>query len=565
MSIRYSRIVILIYLFREYQQANRFIVNPAHKDSTQNEIKHSIRSILGYDPSETNNCTTESGCNSISNNKERESQNKIQKDNISNEDNGIISYSSRNITDSYRNLKRSNVDILSLSSKRRKSECPYNEIFESEAQSFDSIKNNNENPHVKSSDINDFSLDLSVKKAKCTSANNINLKQIKIQNCSVLEKDEGLFCFTDVKKAHNSGSRINNDELPVYELDIGENMVENYNSLLPFKFQKSNDGNYKIYGDDIEKDKLIRYLKNVQTDHGINFTFIINCVNSNYKSLKYKSLGGFLLNLGFSEIIEISDKKYEMTLEQNDYVNDFGKIYKEFKIFERWAYATYKLKRIEETKNLGRSYKRYIDFLKRKKPNNEANIYRTHISIIFSDNYKFLFQMLSGFKLFLLIEGKMKSKKNEAILVIYLQIFLLKVEIFRFRFFTLTKNIDADLNVLHSNADFNEMVAVLSVLFQRLFIIFKHHEFIEILEYLNFILFIRAKFSEMYGKYNLDQEYKSIKISYDETSFLGTNSIGKSKIFISNNFKDSAFFKNFENEKNQFYSKNICRNKFEKK
>ncbi|KCZ75650.1 hypothetical protein H311_03368, partial [Anncaliia algerae PRA109] len=229
MSIRYTRIVILIYLFREYQQANRFIVNPAHKDSTQNEIKHSIRSILGYDPSETNNYTTESGCNSILTHKERESPNIIQKNNISNEDNGIISYSSGDITDFDRNLKRSNVDILSLSSKRRKLECPYNRIFESEAQSFDSIINN-ENPHAKSSDINDFPLDLSVKKAKCISANNINTKQTKIQNCSVLKKDKSSFCFTDVKKPHNSDSKINNDELSVYELDIGENMVENYNS-----------------------------------------------------------------------------------------------------------------------------------------------------------------------------------------------------------------------------------------------------------------------------------------------------------------------------------------------
>ncbi|KCZ80675.1 hypothetical protein H312_01931, partial [Anncaliia algerae PRA339] len=102
MSIRFSRIIILTCLFREYQQANRLIANSTNKDSSQNKINHSIRKILGYDPSEENNFTTESDCNSISDNKERESLTRIQNNNIFNENSRIISITSHDITESDR-------------------------------------------------------------------------------------------------------------------------------------------------------------------------------------------------------------------------------------------------------------------------------------------------------------------------------------------------------------------------------------------------------------------------------------------------------------------------------
>ncbi|KCZ80676.1 hypothetical protein H312_01932, partial [Anncaliia algerae PRA339] len=173
--------------------------------------------------------------------------------------------------------------------------------------------------------------------------------------------------------------------------------------------------------------------------------------------------------------------------------------------------------------------------------------------IIFSDNYKLLLQILPGLELFFLMEIEIKFKKDKAFLIRYLQLIILKFEIFRFRFFNITSNVDANLNTLHSNADFNEMVAILSALSQRLYEIFKLYEYLEILEYLNFILFIRAKFSDIYEQYNLDQEYKNTQLFIRERSFIGTNNISGSQIYIPTNFKESKFFKIFANKKKWYY------------
>ncbi|KCZ74507.1 hypothetical protein H311_04527, partial [Anncaliia algerae PRA109] len=182
MSIRFSRIIILTCLFREYQQSNRLIANPTNKDSSQNEIKHSIRSILGYDPSEANNFTTESDCDSISDKKERKFLNRIQNNNIFNENSRITSISSHDITDFDQS---SDVGPLNLSTKRRKLECPHIKIVESEVRSFDSIPKYYTNAHIKSSDRNGFPLDLSVKKAESIPANNVISKNYKFCHSSI--------------------------------------------------------------------------------------------------------------------------------------------------------------------------------------------------------------------------------------------------------------------------------------------------------------------------------------------------------------------------------------------
>ncbi|KCZ78654.1 hypothetical protein H311_00310, partial [Anncaliia algerae PRA109] len=360
------------------------------------------------------------------------------------------------------------------------------------------------------------------------------------------KKNEVLSCSTDIKMTNKSEEEINYVGLSAKEHNIKGNMVKNRNILLPFKFQKNCGVRDKLQGYHGENIKLINYLMNVQDEYEISFIFIINCVNINHKTLQYRSLDGGPMYSGFSEFIEFSSKKYERTLEQNDHANDLGKIYREFEKFKKWVKTIYNIEGIEYKRNVARSYKFYNDFLNRIKPNNGIGIYKSHDSIIFSDNYRLLLQILPGVRLFFFLKKNMNSKKKEAFLVRYLQLIILKFEIFRFNYFNNTSNIDADLNTLHSNTDFNEMVAILSVLSQRLYETFELYECLEILEYLNFILFIRAEFSHIYEQYNLDQEYKNIQLFDGETSFIDPNIISDSQVYISTNFKESAFFKIFK-------------------
>ncbi|KCZ80677.1 hypothetical protein H312_01933, partial [Anncaliia algerae PRA339] len=336
--------------------------------------------------------------------KERESLTRIQNNNIFNENSRITSITSHDITESDRDSKNSNVVPLNLSTKRRKLECPYIKIVESEVQSFDSIKNYNTSAHIKSSDNDEFPLDLSVKKAKSIPVNNVISKDYKSCYSSISEKYEGLCCLTDIETTNKSKAEINYDDLSVKELNTEGNMVENKNILLPFKFQKNCDVRDKIQEDDVENIKLINYLMNVQDEYAISFIFIINCVNINHKKLQYQSLSKCLIYSGFSEFIEISGKKYEKSLEQNDHANDFGKIYKEFENFKKWVKTIYNIEGIEYKRNASRSYGCYEDFLNRIEPRNKTAIYKSHNPIIFSDNYKLLLQILPGLELFFLME-----------------------------------------------------------------------------------------------------------------------------------------------------------------
>ncbi|KCZ79645.1 hypothetical protein H312_02951, partial [Anncaliia algerae PRA339] len=168
------------------------------------------------------------------------------------------------------------------------------------------------------------------------------------------------------------------------------------------------------------------------------------------------------------------------------------------------------------------------------------------------DRYKILFELVPGLNLIRKYKDTNFPKTQIIQIIRYLQLIILRFEVFEFLYLKNKPTRGNNIENKRQNKDFNEMIAVISIFSKKMLKICGYNErFLQILEQFSCILFFKAKHEEVFIKYNLDNEVKSMK-EFKEKPFIFQN------IFLNifdDNFMEeverSEFFNVFKNTKSK--------------
>ncbi|KCZ79648.1 hypothetical protein H312_02954 [Anncaliia algerae PRA339] len=180
------------------------------------------------------------------------------------------------------------------------------------------------------------------------------------------------------------------------------------------------------------------------------------------------------------------------------------------------------------------------------------NLLDFYKNILGKDRYKILFELVPGLNLIRKYKDTNFPKTQIIQIIRYLQLIILRFEVFEFLYLKNKPTRGNNIENKRQNKDFNEMIAVISIFSKKMLKICGYNErFLQILEQFSCILFFKAKHEEVFIKYNLDNEVKSMK-EFKEKPFIFQN------IFLNifdDNFMEeverSEFFNVFKNTKSK--------------
>ncbi|KCZ74732.1 hypothetical protein H311_04300, partial [Anncaliia algerae PRA109] len=138
-----------------------------------------------------------------------------------------------------------------------------------------------------------------------------------------------------------------------------------------------------------------------------------------------------------------------------------------------------------------------------------------------------------------LIKIKSNSIKLSVYIIKYLQLIICKIEAFRFKFFRESNIQQISLKVLYNNTEFNEALAVISIIFSRIiYLCDVSKETKMVLEIYNLVYFTRAKLTNVFLK------LKTFRLLAYVDPFV--YNILKVKLDSSNNITGLEFTKSFK-------------------
>ncbi|KCZ78630.1 hypothetical protein H311_00330, partial [Anncaliia algerae PRA109] len=347
------------------------------------------------------------------------------------------------------------------------------------------------------------------------SMNNICIKQYHWKKSMVYRVNS----THSIDNAIENISEINNDgdKIPENNIKINEETLtlSSEKHSLHLYTPKNSSGNFFNFCRDIEDDaKYINYIKIIENDNFFSFYLLINSVNRNNKNLKDHIL---YLKREFNEFYGIMSEKYLSEQIITNHEDQLFYLCDEFFKFEKWINETYNLKNLNITTTTSNHYASYVKILRKNDNFHEINILKMYVDVLNSDNYKILFQLIPGFNFIKKIENITSVKSQIVLTIRYLQLIIMKFETFRFNYFYKSKIRMIDLEYLSSNDDFKETIAIITTLYKKIILLCDNTtNIIELFNVYSFLLFVRAKYNEIFQKLNLSEAAFSVDFNEDD-------------------------------------------------
>ncbi|KCZ81187.1 hypothetical protein H312_01397 [Anncaliia algerae PRA339] len=384
-----------------------------------------------------------------------------------------------------------------------------NPLFIFEDRNGENTVNNSDNCFLKSSEMNFDN----------QSMNNICLKQYHWKK-SMVYRFNSTHSFDNVIK---NISEINNyvDKMPENNIKINKETLtlsSEKHSLHLYTPKNSSDNFYNSCKAIEDIAKYINYIRIIENDNFFSFSLLINSVNRNMKNLKNHY--NFILHLqpGFDEFYGIMSKKYLSEEIIRNQEHELFHLCDEFFKFEKWITETYNLKNLDITTTTSNHYESYVRILRKNDNFQKINILKMYVDVLNSDNYKLLFQLIPGFNFIKKIENITSVKSQIVLTIRYLQLIIMKFETFRFNHLYKNKILMIDLEYLFSNDDFKETIAIITNLYKKIILLCKNTtNILEMSNVYSFLLFVRAKYNEIFQKLNLSEAAFSVDFNEDDT------------------------------------------------
>ncbi|KCZ81577.1 hypothetical protein H312_01032 [Anncaliia algerae PRA339] len=266
----------------------------------------------------------------------------------------------------------------------------------------------------------------------------------------------------------------------------------------------------------------------------------LNCKFQNHKKGQFSKYYSTKL----IELASILSQTFHTEDGSNSNEQNLLTIYNQFQKFKSFIKNEYKLDIIKKKTNSNHSYKKYIANLKSGSKKN-VNFSDLIIEILCSENYEILFKIFPELDLMFKLKANKISKIKIITVLRIFQLMIYKFELFRSNFLNGNLN-KISLEQLYSNQEFNETISIISLLLKEIMeIIYGKKN--EVLELLNFIYFIRAKY------YNYFLEQKDLQFVFKIVSKGEIDHTKKHDYIIkdiqinfTNFFKRTLFYKTYK-------------------
>ncbi|KCZ76711.1 hypothetical protein H311_02286, partial [Anncaliia algerae PRA109] len=282
----------------------------------------------------------------------------------------------------------------------------------------------------------------------------------------------------------------------------------------------------------------------IERDYNLHSNILLNrflnCKFKNYKESQFCNYCSTKL----IELASILSQTFHTEDGSNSNEQNLVTIYNQFQKFKSFIKNEYKLDIIKKKTKSGHSYKKFIGNLK-SDSEKKANFCDLIIQILCSENYEILFKILPELDLIFKLEtNKISGIKIITVLKIF-QLMIYKFELFRSNFLNGKLN-KISLEELYANQEFNETISITGLLLKEIMEIIQGKKN-EVIELLNFIYFIRAKY------YNYFLEQKDLQFVFKIVSKGEIDHTKKHdyiikdiQIYFTNFFKRTLFYKKYK-------------------
>ncbi|KCZ74999.1 hypothetical protein H311_04030, partial [Anncaliia algerae PRA109] len=211
-----------------------------------------------------------------------------------------------------------------------------------------------------------------------------------------------------------------------------------------------------------------QYFLRIENDYNINLNFLVNLLSRSsiidHLELRYDP--DIYMHI-YGKFYNVLNEQYQDSLIEIHTRADLNSLYLSFIEFMNWVEEKYFFMLIEKSNNYKSHLKCFNMHISKESGKKENDIINFYLNIINEDNYSILYKILPELELIREIKRVMRPFRLHKI-ILYLQLIICKFEVFRFNYFYGKTINREDLEILYQYPEFNEMVAVISVIFKKI-------------------------------------------------------------------------------------------------
>ncbi|KCZ82044.1 hypothetical protein H312_00526, partial [Anncaliia algerae PRA339] len=363
-------------------------------------------------------------------------------------------------------------------------------------------------------------------------------------------------CTTPPATSTNTQQNVDNHQVAEISIPDAQLLTEQESSFIE-KFLSSIpedtyinpytylDSSNKFLKYDYQNNDFDDYLCLIE-DHNSDFcfTYTKKCFDKDYSVERFRSIYIYQKNtITLDQFFNILNESYNKKLDHINGKSKFILLFDEYKAYKIWVIEKFKFQNIEYSRYCTNQFISYKTKSMKEKIQ-EINLLENFSKTFDAENYSFLKKIFPCFKLLDLIKIKSRKIQHSVYIIKYLQLIICRIESFRFKFFKEINIQNISLKVLYENTEFNEALAVISIIFSRIIYLCDESKEIKmVLEIYNLVYFTRAKLNSLFLKtktfrllaYADQFKYNILEEKLDSSN----NIIG---LEFTKSFKDAPFY-----------------------